>query len=470
MLSGEPSGPASPLARVSRVSGSQSSGAQGRYAGCVHAVILAPRDTDWWCRARARCCVFCRIVAGTSRPTSCSTTPTSWRSSTSRPVFPGHVLLVPARPPRHARRPPAATARAALRTRCSAVARRCEAGDRRGRLVRRHEQRGQPERAAPARARRAPPPQGRPAGLLLAPRATPTTTRWRDGQRHASETPSSSPRAAHDQQLTSSSSRRAAHDEQLTTSSSRQAEQVQARLESLDHDVVAPARLPRLPCQAVPDDPVGLVAPEHPSATLLLVPERAVTASDGRVVVERAGECVVARRGRRSRTARRRRASPCRCPGPGARGPSHEPVATSRSFRNCSPMMLWVPTTRPSTTTTKARCQLSTVHSARCRQNHCNVPRRRGGLGVGPRDRERHGGGVVHASRGQVGQRRTGRRRPRSAGRHGVSSLAGRTAARPSNPSRQCAGASARRPADFLPGPADRGRSIRDGTCDARNA
>src|SRR5438309_598744 len=70
--------------------------------------------------------------------------------------------------PRDVGRSPARPSRAAVRA-GSATGGRHGVRARRGGLVRRHEQPGEPERGAPARPRGAPPTQGRLAGLLLAP-------------------------------------------------------------------------------------------------------------------------------------------------------------------------------------------------------------------------------------------------------------------------------------------------------------
>ena len=112
-------------------------------------------------------CVFCSIVAGSRPPTSCSTSRTSSRFLDRRPVFKGHVLLVPRQHVDTLPDLPAELHAGAARGRAAARARR-RRGPRRAGQLRGDEQRRQPVGAAPARARRAAHQGRRPARLLLA--------------------------------------------------------------------------------------------------------------------------------------------------------------------------------------------------------------------------------------------------------------------------------------------------------------
>ena len=107
-------------------------------------------------------CVFCAIHADPARAAFVYEDEHVGAFLDHRPLFPGHVLVVPARAPRDPAGPAAASAGAAVRRRAAArVGGR--ARSRGGRHVHGDQQQGEPERPAPARARHPPAEEGRPA-------------------------------------------------------------------------------------------------------------------------------------------------------------------------------------------------------------------------------------------------------------------------------------------------------------------
>ena len=113
-------------------------------------------------------CAFCAIVHGEAPAHVVLEDEQTIAFLDNRPLFPGHTLLIPREPRRHAAGPARRAARPAVRATRGCCARAMVHGLRRGGLVRRAQQPRQPERPPPARARRPAPPQGRPARILLA--------------------------------------------------------------------------------------------------------------------------------------------------------------------------------------------------------------------------------------------------------------------------------------------------------------
>ena len=116
-----------------------------------------------------------------SRPRWCSTTRSSWHSSTIVRCSRGTCSSSPGATSSRWPTSPADVGGPVLRAR--AAHRSGRAGGAGGRRhVRRDEQRGQPERGPPPRARRAPPSQGRAAGFFWPRQRYATTPRWPSGR------------------------------------------------------------------------------------------------------------------------------------------------------------------------------------------------------------------------------------------------------------------------------------------------
>ena len=127
-----------------------------------------------WARAPSA-----RSSRARSPPTSCSTTRSAVAFLDTRPLFPGHVLLVPRGHHETLTDLPVELV-GPIFERAQRLALRGAARDRGGGHVRRDEQHGEPERSPPARARRAAQQARWPQGVLLAAHEVPRR-RARDG-------------------------------------------------------------------------------------------------------------------------------------------------------------------------------------------------------------------------------------------------------------------------------------------------
>ena len=130
--------------------------------GAVDARVAGPEGDD----AMGTACLFCEIVRGERPSARVLESDASLAFLDARPLFPGHVLVVPrAHVETLGELEPAAVAPLFLDVQrvARAVERACAAG----RLLRGDEQPREPERPAPPRARRAAEGEGRAARVLL---------------------------------------------------------------------------------------------------------------------------------------------------------------------------------------------------------------------------------------------------------------------------------------------------------------
>ena len=134
-------------------------------------------------------CAFCAIVHGEAAAHIVLEDESTIAFLDNRPLFPGHTPARAAHARRHAARPARRRCSVPLFANARLLAGAMVAGLRRRGLVRRAQQRRQPERSPPARARRAAPPQGRPARVLLAAHQVPRTRRTGRGARRAARRP-----------------------------------------------------------------------------------------------------------------------------------------------------------------------------------------------------------------------------------------------------------------------------------------
>ncbi len=144
------------------VTGRHSTPRPTRRRGCCRGAVISTI-----CPEMAEGCAFCEIVAGRQTAHIVLDDDIALGFLDVRPLFPGHVLVVPRTHHETLADLPAASVGPLLHHGAGRGS-RCPRRDGRGGDVRGHEQHREPERASPACARRAAEPQGRTPRLLLA--------------------------------------------------------------------------------------------------------------------------------------------------------------------------------------------------------------------------------------------------------------------------------------------------------------